>query len=120
MKTQAQMNWSKYLRLFSDENRDRPTRIAVYDGEMRDYWLENGMPLAGVEVDLNGNRGLEVEIMLANCPGDTANMTHRVVGARSLKITLSASGEGDGLEIANDKSETTVLHFEDPELAPFR
>ena len=120
MQTQPQMNWSKYLNLFSEENRNRPTRIAVYEGEpgsMMDYWLEDGLPLAGIDVDPDGNTGPEIEIMLDSRPGESANMTHRVIGVRFVKITLSAAGEADGLEIANDKGETTVLQFENSPIA---
>lgn len=115
MQPQGKTSWSKYLKLFSDENRNRLTRIAVYKGEpgsMLDYWLEDGLPLAGIDMDPDGAGGPDVEIMLDNRPGAPADMTHRVIGARFAKITLSATGEADGLEIQNNDGETTVLQFE--------
>ena len=115
MKAQAQMKWGKYLQLFSNENRNRPTRIAVYEGEpgsMLDYWLEDGLPLSDIDVDPDGSTGPQVQIMLDNGPTAPANLTHRVIGARFVKITLSVTGEADGLEIQNSNGETTVVQFE--------
>jgi hypothetical protein len=79
---------------------------------MLDYWLEDGLPLAGIDLDPDGPTGPEVEIMLDNRTAPPATMTHRVMGARFVKITLSATGEADGLEIQNSNGETTVLQFE--------
>lgn len=116
VKAQTQRNMDKFLELFLAENRYRPTRIGVFEGkpgDMEDYWLEDGMPLGGLDIDPDGIAGPDIEIMLGNNTPDGPHMTHRISGTRFVKITLSVSGDADGLEITNSKGETTVLHFED-------
>ena len=117
MKTQMETNWSKYLRIFSEQNRDRPTRLAVHEGaagSMSDLWLENGLPLLSVDVAPRADR-LDVEIMLAPGPEpEAAHMSHRISDARSLRIIVRTSGDSEGLEIEDGKGETTVLYFEEP------
>ncbi len=120
MKTQMEMNWSKYLRVFSEHNRNRPTRLGVHQGppgSMSDLWLEDGLPLLGVDVAARPER-LDVEIMLGPTPEPgrgpkAAHMSHRVFDARSLRIVLGASGQSDALEIENANGETTVMQFEE-------
>lgn len=111
MKPQAEMNWAKYLRLFSEQNRNRPTRIGIFEGEppsIEDLWLEDGLPLAGIEVDPDG----EIDILLDNGPAATGHMTRRISGAKLIRIVLTDDGEDDGLDIDNDKGDRTVLRFE--------
>ena len=116
MKTQMEMNWSKYLRVFSEHNRNRPTRLGVHQGppgSMSDLWLEDGLPLLGVDVAAGPER-LDVEIMLGTgATPNAAHMSHRVLDARSLRIVLGASGQSDALEIENANGETTVMQFEE-------
>ena len=114
MKVQTETNWSKFLKLFSEVNRNRPTRLGVFRGvagDMEDYWLEDRMPLAGVDFDLHGAAGPEIEILLDGLQGNE-HMSRRVAGVRTVKITLSIDGEADGLEIETYRGETTTLRFE--------
>ena len=115
-KTETQHNWTEFIRLFSGQNRSRPTRIGVFEGEpgkLTDYWLEDGLPLEGIDVDSSGSDAPTVEIMLGSSekPGSRA-FTHKIERARSAKIILSASGDSDGLEIENDDGAVTILRFE--------
>lgn len=115
MKAKQQHNWAQFFGIFTEQNVGRKTRIAVYQGapdSLTDYWLEDGLPLVGVDIDPDGERGPAIQIMLQK-PGQVAHMTHTVTGATSVKFTLSASGNADGLEIDNSDGETTVLQFED-------
>jgi hypothetical protein len=111
-----QHNWSVFLKLFSQQNRNRMTRIGVFEGEageMTDYWLEAGLPLAGVDVDTHGKDAPVIEIMLGNQgKDDLRHLTHTVHNARFIRVVLSASGEADGLDIENSEG-TTILRFED-------
>ncbi len=115
MKAQTELNWQKYLRLFSDENRDRPTRLGVFEGGppvTEDLWLEDGLPLAGIDIGRGGDAGPEIDILLDNGPTARAHMSHRISAAKLIRITLSEDGEEDGLDIDNQKGERTVLRFE--------
>lgn len=112
-----QHNWSVFLKLFSEQNLKRLTRIGVFEGEpgeMSDYWIEAGLPLAGVDVDTHSKVEPVVEIMLGDAAkDDSSHLTHTVHNARFVRIVLSASGEADGLDIENSEGETTILRFED-------
>ena len=71
------------------------------------------MPLAGIDIDVQGENELTVEIMLGDSTkADSPHLTHTVAGARTVKIILSANGETDGLEIEDAENKTTVLRFE--------
>ena len=111
-----QHNWSTFLKLFSEQNRMRPTRIGVFEGEpgaMTERWIEDGLPLAGIDVDVRGEDAPTIEIMLGgNTKTDSSHLTHMVAGAKFAKIVLSADGEADGLEIEDSKGKTTFLRFE--------
>lgn len=111
-----QTNWTEFLKLFSEQNRLRPTRLGVFEGEpgeMRDYWLEDGLPLAGIDVDTHAEGAWAIEIMLGNNENAGSQaMTHVIRGARSAKIILSPDGDGDGLEILDAEGKTTFLRFE--------
>ena len=111
-----QHNWSAFLKFLSEQNLGRPTRISVFEGTpgaMRDDWLEDGLPLAGIDVDLHGENAPTVEIMLGDsAKTNSQHMAHVVSGARFAKITLSANGAADGLEIEDAQGKTTILRFE--------
>ena len=110
-----QHNWSVFLKHFSEQNQNRMTRIGVYEGEpgeMSDYWLEDGLPLAGVDVDTHSKDAPVIEIMLGDRADDSRHLTHTVHNTRFVRIVLSASGEADGLDIENFEG-TTILRFED-------
>jgi len=115
-KTETQHNWSVYLENFSRQNKARPTRLGVFEGEpgaLTDYWLEDGLPLEGVDIDTRGGTAPTIEIMLGTDPKSGARaFTHTITKTRLIKIILSAGGESDGLEIENESGAVTVLRFE--------
>ncbi len=115
-KTAAQHNWSVFLENFSRQNKARPTRIGVFEGEpgsMTDFWLEDGLPLEGIDLDTRGETAPTIQIMLGeSAKPDSRAFTHTIVNTRFVKIILSASGESDGLEIENEKGAITILRFE--------
>lgn len=116
MKTERQHAWTSLLRLFSNENRLRPTRIAVFEGtpdDMTDYWLEDGLPLNGLDIDPGDGTGPTIEIMLGSAKSGSRELTHVVKDARLLKLTLSVTGEADGLEVVDAKGTTTIMRFEE-------
>lgn len=115
-KTETQHNWSAFLKFFSQQNRMRPTRIGVFEGEpgaMNDYWIEDGLPLQGVDIDARGDNAPTVEIMLGNTEKpDLRHLTHTVAKTRFIRIILSVTGEADGLDIEDALGRTTILRFE--------
>lgn len=113
--TTTQHNLEPFLKLFSKQNNLRPTRIGVFKGEpgaMTDYWLEDGLPLAGISADSN-DENLSIEIMLGD-PMNAArlHLTHSIDNVSLVKIIASADGKEDGLEIKDTEHKTTILRFE--------
>lgn len=109
-------NWTEFFKLFSEQNHLRPTRLGVFEGQpgqMRDYWLEDGLPLAGIDVDTRAEDAPTIEIMLGEGKtADARSMTHVVRRARTAKIILSPDGDDDGLEITDAEGRTTFMRFE--------
>jgi hypothetical protein len=97
-----QHNWTKFLKFYNEQNKGRQTRLGVFEGE-NDYWLENGLPFNGIDIDARGEMP-SVEIMLEN-------FTHTVKNARELNAHFSFEGGGDGLDIIDTEGKTTILRF---------
>jgi hypothetical protein len=106
--------WGVFIEEFSRQNRMRPTRLAeIKVGEvMEDYWLEDGLPLTGIDLDTHGKGAPTLEIMLG-VEGETGNnMTHTVDRVQKIKLQLTVDGQDDGLEIEDAGGVTTILRFE--------
>lgn len=115
--TARQPNWTKFLKLFGEQNNNRRTRLGVFEkaagGATIDYWIEDELPLAGIDADARGKDFPTVEIMLGDAEESGSHHLTRVVGgARTMKIILSADGKTDGLEIEDAEGKTTILRFE--------
>ena len=104
--TKTRHNWETFLKFYSEENKGRKTRLGAFEADdkvFNDYWLENGLPLVGVDIDLHG--GLPaIEIILEG-------FSHIVADAVALTIHYSLDGIEDGLDIRANDSNTTVLRF---------
>jgi hypothetical protein len=110
--TQTKKNISDWLRLFSEQHSERPTRLGVFVREgdgLQDYWIEDGLPLAGIDAEANG--AANIEIMLGREDGER-HLTHSVKNARAIKIEISVDGQKDGLEITDADGKITILRFE--------
>lgn len=107
MKAQRQHEWTKFLKFFSEQNAGRPTRIGVFqcDGDkVSDYWLEDGLPLMGIDIDTKGERP-SLQIIVGN-------FTHEVKDAVKLVFKFGVESDEDGIDISNDSGQTTILRFE--------
>ena len=103
MKAAKQHNWSEFLKFFSQQNAGRPTRLGVFE-EDDDYWLQDGLPLTGVDLDPS-EPDPTLQIMLGN-------FTHTIRGARKLAFYLTADGISDGLDMTDSSGCTSILRFE--------
>jgi len=102
-----QHNWTSFLKFYTEQNKGRATRLGVFENQsdrFSDYWLENGLPLVGIDVDTHGEMPV-IEIMLGN-------FTHTIREAKNIKILLSFDGDEDGLDLTDAESRTTILRFE--------
>lgn len=102
--TKNQLNWTKFLRFYGEQNQGRPTRLGIFE-HGNDFWIEDGLPLTGIDFDADPNR-LTIQMML----GD--RMTHTIPDARTVRVTFSATEMNDGLDITDADGKTTVLRFE--------
>lgn len=115
--------WEAFFRAFNGRNETRPTRLEIIDGEASekkdsgmsvesDYWVEDGLPLAGISLEPEGEVAPRVEIMLGGeASGHAEHMTHTVMGTQRVKRTLGEDGRDSGLEIEDEEGAVTILHF---------
>ena len=116
--------WKTNLTAFGERNNMRPTRLEVLGPSREidsDYWLEDGLLLAGIDLDMDGDSSPSVEIMLRAPVGTTKNhMTHTVTGVR--RVELETNDGDEGLEIEDGEGAVTIMRFEtqvpDPALHP--
>jgi len=116
--------WKTNLTAFGERNNMRPTRLEVLGPSREidsDYWLEDGLLLAGIDLDMDGDSSPSVEIMLRAPVGTTKNhMTHTVTGVK--RVELETNDGDEGLEIEDGEGAVTIIRFEtqvlDAELHP--
>ena len=109
------LSWQADLAAFGKRNNMRPTRLEVLGPERdveSDFWLEDGLLLAGVGLNTDGERGTCVEIML-QAPSITSrnHMTHIVAGVQRLELETT-DGRDAALEIEDGEGRVTIMHFE--------
>lgn len=109
------LSWQANLTDFSKRNKMRPTRLEVLgpDREVEsDFWLENGLLLAGIALEVDGDRGPSVEIMLQVSDAAThGHMTHTVAGVKRVELDTVA-GRDEALEIEDKEGAVTIMRFE--------
>lgn len=109
------LSWQPDLAAFGQRNNLRPTRLEVL-GPARevesDFWLEDGLVLAGIDLDTDGERGTCIEIMLqAPSASGKNHMTHTVAGVKRLELETT-DGRDAALEIEDGEGRVTIMHFE--------
>lgn len=109
-------NLSEFLRFFSEINNMRPTRMGVFEegGDLVvDYWLEDDLPLAGIDVESQAGGKVSIQILLGNKEGtEKSHYTHVVDNVRLVKYLVGNGNQSDVLEISGHDGNTTVLNFE--------
>jgi hypothetical protein len=109
--------WAAYFDAFSRRNRLRPTRLGVMRerGEaFDDYWIECGLPLAGISVEAERAGGARIEIMLdGHERGEELNLMHTVEGARRVIKEVDTNNGDGGFDIENAEGAKTILRFEE-------
>lgn len=99
--------WSDFLKFYTEQNKARRTRLGLFEHQsdgFTDYWIEDGLPLQGIDIDTHGEIPA-IEIMLKD-------FEHAVRDVRSLKAHFSFDGSEDGLDITDSEGNTTILRFE--------
>lgn len=108
------LSWQSDLEAFGKRNNLRPTRLEVLGPGREvesDFWLEDGLLLAGVDVDADGERGTCVEIMLQASSANKNHMTHTIAGVKRLELETTG-GRDAALEIEDGEGRVTIMHFE--------
>lgn len=109
------LSWKADLAAFGKRNNMRPTRLEVL-GPARevesDLWLEDGLLFAGIDLEMDGDRGPCVEIMLQAPAATTQNhMTHTVAGVKRVELDTTG-GRDEALEIEDRAGLVTIMRFE--------
>jgi hypothetical protein len=107
--------WLTNLAEFGERNRLRSTRLEVFGGAREvesDFWLEDGLLLGGITLEMDQERGPTVEIMLqAPAAASHGHMTHTIAGVKRLAMD-STNGADEGLELQDKDGAVTILRFE--------
>ncbi len=105
--TGKQHEWNKYLSFFCEQNLGRQTRLGVFEeknGVVTDYWLESGLPLVAIDLDMGeGLAAIQITV---------GSYTHVVKDAAKLDFQFSFKGDEDGIDIHGADHKTTILRFE--------
>ena len=111
-------SWKADLAAFSKRNYLRPTRLEVLSADKNiesDFWLEDGLLMAGIDLETAGEGGPSVEIMLeAEKAAPKNHMTHSVMGVKRMTLLNTANGRDEGLELEDAQGAVTIMHFEMP------
>ena len=103
METAKRSQWQDFLRYFGEWNEGRPTRLGIFDNG-NDYWLEDGLPLTGVDLDARkGNAS--IQIMLGH-------FTHTVRGVSHLTFHFRNDGKSEGFDVTDAEGRVSMLRFE--------
>ena len=97
----------KFIDDYSRENVGRPTRLGVFapeNGNVTDYWIENGLPLVGIDIDTHKARSA-VEIRV----GD---YSHQIADAVRISFHMTPNGADDGIDVLDGDNKVTLLRFE--------
>jgi hypothetical protein len=101
--------WSRFTELFNTTYTGRETRLAVFERQnevTNDYWIENGLPLVGVDVETHcGARNVRIRV---------GELSHSVPNAIKISFTFATADGEDGLDIVDADGRTTVLRLEKP------
>jgi hypothetical protein len=107
--------WQTNLSRFGERNNMRPTRLEILgpDRELAsDYWIEDGLLLTGIVLDVYGDRSPNIEIMLQAPAGtNKSHMTHTVAGVKRVELETS-DGRDEVLEIEDREGAITIMRFE--------
>ena len=109
----AATDFATFLQLYGARHLAQPTRLGVFVPGREafvDYWMEDGLPLAGIAVEPGAETN--VEIMLGR-PGDERHLTHTVKDVRAVKLELQSDATKTVLELVDGEGRVTVLRFEE-------
>ena len=110
-------SWSSDLSAFGRRNKMRPTRLEVLGSTREfdsDFWIEDGLLLAGIDFEVDQANRPQVEIMLQSA-STKAHMTHSVTDVKRLSLE-TASGIDGCLEIEDSEGNLTIMRFEPGEI----
>jgi len=98
-------DWKEFLQNFSRRHRGERTRLGVFeirDGVVNDLWIEDGIPLVGIDVDTKEGRQ-SVDLVFEH-------YSHSIENVATI---LPIDDQEGGLDIRDDEGKTTALRFED-------
>lgn len=98
---------SEFMEILNRRYSGRPTRIGMFEpgsSGVMDYWIENGLPLAQVEIEqLDGHVRLRVT---------AGEYSHEIEDPIRVSFHTTLRGEEDGVDIAESTGRTLVVRFD--------
>ena len=115
LKTIEPSDWQTSLTDFGERNKMRATRLEVLGASREvesDFWLEDGLLLTGITLEVDRDRGPSVEIMLHSPAAPThGHLCHTIAGIKRLAIDGDNRTDG-GLELEDKEGAVTLMRFE--------
>lgn len=105
--TSLDKKWTEFLSPFVTHNLMRPTRLGVFKpdaGSLTDYWIENGLPFRGLDIEYRKN---EVTALI-----HLDNLAHEINNVANIAIRLCVHGDDEGIDVTERDGTVTVLRFE--------
>ena len=108
----APNNWEKFLREFSERNKNRRARFDVFfnSGETAEE-AEEG-ELEAISLSKNGNETQVVVRRADNAEGENETMTDHIENVRGIVVQYETDGSENALEITDAKNTLFSLRFE--------
>jgi hypothetical protein len=96
--------WSSFCKSFSAEHQRWSCTVEVFHDSLGAQVVSDGMPLAGVDADLDHDDAIEISL------GDeaSAHLMHVVVAPRHLWLAEADDGTIEAIEIESDEAKTLV------------
>lgn len=103
--------WVRYLNLFSERNKSRPTWLQVLGGAGAQSEEQN-LPLVGISIDEKGAHAPSVQIMLGgHDPIEQGHLTHVISNVESVMPQVGIDGRDDAIEFVDKQGEASLLIF---------
>jgi hypothetical protein len=99
--------WKDFLNYFNRANEGRRTRLGVFENPaevVTDYWIENGLPFDGIDIESKSdNTDLYIRV---------GSICHTVNDVKHISMHLSRFSDEDGIDISSSDGRVTLLRFE--------
>ena len=104
-------NWTNFFDSLSKRRYEWKTRIEVFNIEMGDQVLSDGLPLNGITAEANGDR-TSIDISVGENTG--AHQTHNIQNPTRVAFLAATASHLDVIDIEEHDGTKTLITFVEP------